>query len=157
MIKFSNLCGIFATVFVTTTVVLLASCSQDDDNYDSDMYTMAEMGTRLGGGDPGGGEAPRPPKIYTCTVVKYDQTYEAGHEHPDHDDITLTYTINSSFDINSLTCMPSSRWGIELGATILGTSQHGDTIYCTTKVFPTCGGMNVDTLTFISEPLLNFR
>ena len=57
MRKFSNFCGIFATVFVTTTVVLLASCSQDDDNYDSDMYTMAEMGTRLGGGggDPGGG------------------------------------------------------------------------------------------------------
>ena len=50
MIKLSNFCGIFATVFVTTTVVLLASCSQDDDNYDSDMYTMAEMGTRLGGG-----------------------------------------------------------------------------------------------------------
>ncbi len=29
MIKFSNFCGIFATVFVTTTIVLLASCSQD--------------------------------------------------------------------------------------------------------------------------------
>ena len=43
-------CGIFATVFVTTTMVLLASCSQDDDYYDSDMYTLAEMGTRLGGG-----------------------------------------------------------------------------------------------------------
>lgn len=57
MIKLSNFCGIFATVFVTTTIILLASCSQDDDNYDSDMYTMAEMGTRLGGegGDPGGG------------------------------------------------------------------------------------------------------
>ena len=54
--KFSNLCGIFATLFVTTTMVLLASCSQDDDNYDSDMYTLAEMGTRLGGkGDPGEG------------------------------------------------------------------------------------------------------
>ena len=36
-------------------MVLLASCSQDDDNYDSDMYTLAEMGTRLGGGDPGSG------------------------------------------------------------------------------------------------------
>ena len=56
MRKFSNFCGIFATVFVTTTIVLLASCSQDDDNYDSDMYTMAEMGTRLGGkGEPGSG------------------------------------------------------------------------------------------------------
>ena len=49
----------FATAFVTTTIILLASCSQDDDYYDSDMYTLAEMGTRLaeGGesGDPGGG------------------------------------------------------------------------------------------------------
>lgn len=49
MRNFSNFCGIFATVFVTTTIILLASCSQDDDNYDSDMYTLAEMGTRLVG------------------------------------------------------------------------------------------------------------
>ena len=60
-IKFKNFCGIFATLFVTITMVLLASCSQDDDNYDSDMYTLAEMGTRLGGkGDPGDGETPNP-------------------------------------------------------------------------------------------------
>ena len=56
MIKFSNFCGIFATVFVTTTIILLASCSQDDDYYESDMYTLAEMETRGGGGDPGGGD-----------------------------------------------------------------------------------------------------
>ena len=63
MIKIPNFCGIFATLFVTTTMVLLASCSQDDDNYDSDMYTLAEMGTRLGGGgDPGGGTNPYPSK-----------------------------------------------------------------------------------------------
>ncbi len=49
MRKISNFCGIFAALFVTTTMVLLASCSQDDDNYDSDMYTLAEMGTRLVG------------------------------------------------------------------------------------------------------------
>ena len=37
-------------------MVLLASCSQEDDGYDNaDMYTLAEMGTRLGGGDPGSG------------------------------------------------------------------------------------------------------
>lgn len=53
MRKISNFCGIFATVFVTTTIVLLASCSQDDDNYESDMYTMAEMGTRLLRVEPG--------------------------------------------------------------------------------------------------------
>lgn len=54
MRKFS-FCGIFATLFVTTTIILLASCSQDDDYYESDMYTLAEMETRSGGGDPGNG------------------------------------------------------------------------------------------------------
>ena len=59
MIKFKNFCGIFATLFVTTTMVLLASCSQDDDNYDSDMYTLAEKGKIVIGGDPrGGGPSP---------------------------------------------------------------------------------------------------
>ncbi|MGM9691510.1 MAG: hypothetical protein ACI3ZJ_11945 [Bacteroidaceae bacterium] len=63
-------CGIFATVFVTTTMVLLASCSQDDDYYESDMYTLAEMGTRLGGGDPGGGYDPNPPIPYLGNPVQ---------------------------------------------------------------------------------------
>ena len=58
MMKSKNFCGIFAMLFVTTTIILLASCSQDDDYYEnSEMYTLAEMGTRLGGkGDPGSGE-----------------------------------------------------------------------------------------------------
>jgi hypothetical protein len=30
MIKISNFCGIFATLFVITTMVLLASCSQSE-------------------------------------------------------------------------------------------------------------------------------
>ena len=57
MMKFKNFCGVFATVFVTTTIILLASCSKDDDAYDnSEMYTLAEeMSTRSGGGDPGEG------------------------------------------------------------------------------------------------------
>ena len=69
--KFTNFCGIFATVFVTTTIILLASCSQDDDYYESDMYTLAEMGTRGGGGDPGnGGGTPDPPVPYNGNPVK---------------------------------------------------------------------------------------
>ncbi len=69
--KFSNLCGIFATLFVTTTMILLASCSQDDDNYDSDMYTLAEMGTRLSGGDPGGGgPAPVITHVDSITILE---------------------------------------------------------------------------------------
>ena len=70
-IKFKNFCGKFATLFVTTTMVLLASCSQDDDNYDSDMYTLAEMGTRLSGGDPGGGgPAPVITHVDSITILE---------------------------------------------------------------------------------------
>lgn len=67
--KFTNFCGIFATIFVTTTIILLASCSQDDETYDSDMYTLAEeMGTRSGGngGDPGGSGTGQNDKEYDC-------------------------------------------------------------------------------------------
>ena len=71
MRKISNFCGIFAALFVTTTMVLLASCSQDDDNYDSDMYTLAEMGTRLSGGDPGGGgPAPVITHVDSITILE---------------------------------------------------------------------------------------
>lgn len=70
-IKFKNFCGIFATLFVTTTMVLLASCSQDDDYYESDMYTLAEMGTRLSGGDPGGGgPAPVITHVDSITILE---------------------------------------------------------------------------------------
>ena len=74
MRKISNFCGIFATLFVTTTMVLLVSCSQDDDNYDSDMYTLAEMGTRLGGGDPGGG-GPAPVNINVLDSVTEENIF----------------------------------------------------------------------------------
>ncbi|MBO7581194.1 MAG: hypothetical protein J6T38_06730 [Bacteroidaceae bacterium] len=60
MRKIPNFCGIFATLFVTTTIIGLVSCSQDDDFYENnEMYTLAEeMGTRSGGGDPGGQPSP---------------------------------------------------------------------------------------------------
>lgn|SRR5574344_409644 len=52
MKDFKFYCGIFATLFVATTATLLTSCSQEDDDYDTDMYTLAErMGTRALGGD----------------------------------------------------------------------------------------------------------
>ena len=43
-------------VAITALFCIFCACSQDDDMYDnSDMYTLAEeMGTRGGGGDPGG-------------------------------------------------------------------------------------------------------
>lgn len=44
-------------VVITVLFGILCGCSQEDDGYDNaDMYTLAEMGTRLGGkGDPGSG------------------------------------------------------------------------------------------------------
>ena len=39
---FSTLCGICATAFIASTIITVSSCSQDDDYYESDMYTMAE-------------------------------------------------------------------------------------------------------------------
>lgn len=45
----SIFCGIFASAFIVATVALVSSCSQDDDEYNSDMYTLAEqMDTRSG-------------------------------------------------------------------------------------------------------------
>ena len=73
----TSFCGIFATLFVTTTIVLLASCSQDDDYYESDMYTLAEMGTRLGGsGDPGsGGPAPVNINVPDTVITEFQEFY----------------------------------------------------------------------------------
>lgn len=77
MKKFTNFCGIFATLFVTTTIVLLASCSQDDDYYDnSEMYTLAEeMGTRSGGGDPGGGPVTPETHVPTTPVIEWYELF----------------------------------------------------------------------------------
>ena len=50
-------------VVITALLGVLCGCSQEDDGYDSDMYTLAEeMGTRGGGGDPGG----MSPKTIIC-------------------------------------------------------------------------------------------
>ena len=69
MKKKFNLCGIFATMFVAAIIFSVSSCSQDDDYYESDMYTMAEpLETRAGlEPSPGGGNDN---KMYeaTCTL-----------------------------------------------------------------------------------------
>lgn len=39
-----------------TIFVILSACSQDDDGYESDMYTVANECTTRSGGDPGGSE-----------------------------------------------------------------------------------------------------
>ena len=59
-----NFCGIFAIAFIAATIILVSSCSQDDDFYESDMYTMAEeLETRAG--EPGGDwNTPKPSLMY---------------------------------------------------------------------------------------------
>ena len=57
--KKPNFCAIFATMFVAATVIMLASCSQDDEFYEEGLFTRAdEMMTRAG--EPGG-NTPTPP------------------------------------------------------------------------------------------------
>ena len=51
--KKTNFCAIFATMFAVATVIMLASCSQDDEYYEDGLFTRAdEMMTRAG--EPGG-------------------------------------------------------------------------------------------------------
>lgn len=68
-------------VAISAIFCIFCGCSQDDDMYDnSDMYTLAEeMGTRGGGGDPGG----NPPKRVIRWDKRYDQTdYPTGFSNP---------------------------------------------------------------------------
>ena len=61
--KRANLSGIFSAVFVAATVIMLASCSQDDEYYEDGLFTRAdEMMTRAG--EPGGyTPTPTPPPV----------------------------------------------------------------------------------------------
>lgn len=75
----SNFCGIFATVFMVVTAITIASCSQDDDDYNSNMYTLAEeMDTRSG---EGGGIVFPPICVYpTVDVIKENSNVQAAME-----------------------------------------------------------------------------
>ena len=72
MVKFTNFCGIFATTFMMATAITIVSCSQDDDDYNSNMYTLAEKMETRNGGDPGGGGGytPIPTQIPNDTIYK---------------------------------------------------------------------------------------
>lgn len=75
----TNFCGIFATVFMVATAITIASCSQDDD-YDSNMYTLAEKMDTRSGGDPGGGETPTPQPISGNPVCAGNDTIQIAME-----------------------------------------------------------------------------
>ena len=133
----TSFCGIFATLFVTTTMVLLASCSQDDDYYESDMYTLAEMGTRLGGGgDPGNGEAPTPkPKTeYPYSVPKHNQTIEVNNVTLSHVSLNLDFVVDSAF--TTLRCEVKPHGNFYFVTTIPRIVWDGNTVCCDVKVVP---------------------
>lgn len=71
-------------VAVTALFCVFCGCSQDDDYYDSDMYTLAEMGTRLGegGGDPGGGSGNVDEEFTITRSINWKET--------EADSVTLT-------------------------------------------------------------------
>ena len=72
MRKKFDFCGIFATMFVAATIFTVSSCSQDDDYYESDMYTMAEpLETRAVEGGGGGTVLLRKDTMYTQYIFQF--------------------------------------------------------------------------------------
>ncbi|MDY6257905.1 MAG: hypothetical protein SPL58_08070 [Bacteroidaceae bacterium] len=151
----TSFCGIFATLFLTTTMVLLASCSQDDDYYESDMYTLAEMGTRLGGGgDPGNGEAPtpKPPKEYPYSVRKNNQTIEVNNVTTSNANFDLDFVVDSAF--TTLRCEVKPYGNFYFVTTIPRIVWDGNTVCCDVKVVPFLQtGIEGTALYFNSEQL----
>ena len=88
---FSTLCGVCATAFIVTTIFTISSCSQDDDYYESDMYTMAEpLETRAA--EPGGGE-----------LITYHKYFYANN-------VTGTNTINTNLSVSHTMDCPINLW-----------------------------------------------
>ena len=81
--KKTNFCAIFATMFVAATVIMLASCSQDDEFYEEGLFTRAdEMMTRAG--EPGGYTPTPTPPPFQKIAAGVDTFYY---------DIPLAYSI----------------------------------------------------------------
>ena len=110
MKKKFNLCGIFSTMFVAATIFTISSCSQDDDYYESDMYTMAEpLETRAA--EPGGEQ------------ITYFTYYYANN-------VTETNTINASLSVSYTMNCPINLWGF------LSPTINSDIIILNTDVIP---------------------
>ena len=90
--KKTNFCAIFATMFVAATVIMLASCSQDDEYYEDGLFTRAdEMMTR--GGEQGG-YTPTP------TPVPSDTTYTSYTFRFETDNQMIQDSLPTTFDVN---------------------------------------------------------
>ena len=90
---FRSLTRTFATIFMVATAITIVSCSQDDDDYNSDMYTLAEKMETRSGGDPGGGGGytPTPIRIPNDTI---ETTYEfTFNSIPPYDGVKFTAHI----------------------------------------------------------------
>ena len=88
MVKFTNFCGIFATVFMVATAITIVSCSQDDDDYNSEMYTLAEQMSTRGYGDPGNGGGNSTDTTSSSTPRQY-----YGGDITDQQKVTICNTI----------------------------------------------------------------
>lgn len=93
-------------VVITVLFGILCGCSQEDDGYDNaEMYTLAEMGTRLGGkGDPGGNQGNKKKKIdfvHTPSVIP----------NPSKTSKSTDPTLYGEYDTESLTISISNYNG----------------------------------------------
>ncbi len=127
-----NFCGIFATVFVAATVIMLASCSQDDEYYEDGLFTRAdEMMTRSG---EQGGYTPTQPT--QSTVPIYSDTVYASYKfsfHADEDGWPTDLTSN----IDVFMYRKEGRLCVEmLGFSLLDYSPNSllDSVYENTSV-----------------------
>lgn len=140
----------------TVLVCSLMGCSQSDDEYNSDMYTLAEMGTRLGGGgDPGNGEAPtpKPQTEYFYSVRKNNQTIEVNNVTTSNANFDLDFVVDSAF--TTLRCEVKQQGNISFDTTIPWIVWNGDTVCCNVKVVPLLGNSYIQgtALYFYSEKL----
>ena len=88
-------------VAITALFGIFYGCSQDDDMYDnSDMYTLAEeMGTRGGGGDPGGGVQKKKVVFKLTNALVHNPKKKSDITDPildgEYDTDTLTVSISN--------------------------------------------------------------
>ena len=98
---FRSLTRTFATAFIAATIILVSSCSQDDDFYESDMYTMAEeLETRAG--EPGGGGESKPSKI-RCYESSNETFIFANGNYVERGTLAITYEASNN-TFSDLTC-----------------------------------------------------
>lgn len=114
--KKTNFCAIFATMFVAATVIMLASCSQDDEYYEDGLFTRAdEMMTRAG---ELGGYTPTPtpppvqkiaagvdtfyydiPLVYSIdieSIISWEEGYTSVTAHPVNPQISASFFPSST-------------------------------------------------------------